>query len=120
MEDRDLSLNHKINTGHALAVQLQMTAALLGLPPDILNSIQNDDEERQLDITNPVEQHAIHKVLVQPLLNLQRSLQASECELQYLQQQGSSDSMLDCLLTYLKGQMKVVDVNLQTLASYSM
>ena len=43
MEDRGLSLNHKTNKGHALPVQLQMTAALVGLHFDILGSIQNDD-----------------------------------------------------------------------------
>lgn len=119
MEDRGLSLHHKINKGHALPVQLQMTAALLGLHFDVLESIQNDDKERPLDITNPAEKHAIHKVLVSKLLNLQKSLQDSEVELQYLRQQGNSNPMLPCLAAYLQGQMSIIDINLQTLAAPS-
>ena len=100
MEDRGLSLDHKLNRGHSLPVELQMTAALLGLP---LNTL-------------PAARQAIHKVLMPKLVCLQQSLQASQVRCQKLQQ-GSSEPMLACLATYLEGQVNIVDINLRTLTA---
>ena len=99
-----LPLQHKISLG-ALPVSLQMTAAVLGMPADTLNSTMRSG--RKLNVRDTPEQNAIHNTLLPRLMNIQQQLNAGASMLEGLQQSGNSDPMLSCVTTYLASQLHI-------------
>ena len=115
LQSLKLPLQHEISAG-PLPVSLQMTAAVLGMTPDTLKSRMWGG--RKLDIEESSERHAIYRILVPILMDMQQQFKYNLSMVQALQKTGANP-MLNCISTYLDGQMEIVDIVLSIAAAYS-
>lgn len=114
LQKLNLSLHHNLSLG-SLPVSLQMTAAVLGMPADTLESLVRGG--RELNIKETSEQNAIHSTLIPRLMNLQQQLHDSASMVEGLQQAENSDRMHSCVTTYLASQLHICKCALSILHS---
>ena len=92
-----------------------MTAAVLGMPADTLESLVRGG--RELNIKETSEQNAIHSTLIPRLMNVQQQLYDSASMVEGLQQAENSDRMLSRVTTYLASQLHICKCALSILHS---
>lgn len=105
----DLALEHKICYG-CLPMALLQSASILGIPAP------QEASSCDVDVTSSAAKEAQTTVLIPILRLLKTRLQDCTLRCHTLQELGTSDAMLDTVVLYLSGQIRIVDSALQQLA----
>ncbi len=106
LQGLNISLQHKVCSG-PLHVALQKAACVLGLPPASLEDAMGSEDA--LDMSSSAGKPAQQSVLVPVITKLKQLYQRSAARCTDMQHSGTSEPMLSCVCTYLKGQISVLE-----------